>query len=432
MNGAFDKIGIALGGGGSLGSYEMGVWTALRELDIKPQVITGTSIGALIGAFMAADKYEVGQSLWLDVSPEKVMRDGLNFEWEALRAAFINDRKRILTFTKRYIKNKGADISPFIELITNSLAPQEIKATKTRFGVVAVSLPFLTRHNVEIACVPDDEVLDWLFASSAIWPLFPIRTFKGKSYIDGGYKDSLPIQFAFDLGASKVIAVNLFYKIAWHPLLNRRSDVLNIEPSWNLGPAFNFDQRAIDRNRKLGYNDAMKKLSSFVGFRYTFRPYAQLDNLGRKFEGTLLSMFASSRRRIDKNIRQHAKGKLPYGAKFLRGLEVLGETLLIDPTPVYEVPDFARLIYDTVNLHFDIPVVIDLLRKVRAHKMLTPSDERLALGAIKFAMETHFHAADVAKWTSSKAKHALAYMMLMLINQEFITPSLAEKEGAPL
>ena len=46
------KRAVVLSGGGSKGSYEIGVWKALRRLHIKYDIVTGTSIGALNGALM--------------------------------------------------------------------------------------------------------------------------------------------------------------------------------------------------------------------------------------------------------------------------------------------------------------------------------------------------------------------------------------------
>lgn len=47
-----------MGGGGSRGSYQIGVWEALRELGIDYQIVTGTSIGALNGALMVQNDFE--------------------------------------------------------------------------------------------------------------------------------------------------------------------------------------------------------------------------------------------------------------------------------------------------------------------------------------------------------------------------------------
>ncbi len=413
-------IGIALGGGGSLGSYEMGVWTALRDLKIQPDVITGTSIGALIGAFMAANKYEVAHSLWQDVSPEKVMKDGLNFDWVQLRKTFQKDRQKIITFTKRYIKNRGADITPFIELIKSSISPEEIKNTTPRFGIVAVELPFFVQRNIEMRNVDDEDVYDWLFASSAIWPLFPVRTIKKKTYIDGGYKDTLPIRFAFKLGAQQVIAVNLFYKITWHPLLNRRQDVINVEPSWNLGAPFNFDQAMIDRNRSLGYNDTMKKIGPMIGYRYTFKPTPNLADLEIQLLQMIKDKYPSQLGGILRLLKRHTKGRIPDGHLFLRGLEVIAETLKISPEPIYEISKITQLIYDMIDATFVTRDVVSLLRKIKERQTLTDEEELGAINALKYVLETQFHGRDITNWISYKSKYILTYVMLLLIQSKFI------------
>ena len=51
------KRAIVLSGGGSKGSYEIGVWKALRRLHIEYDIVTGTSIGALNGALMTQKTY---------------------------------------------------------------------------------------------------------------------------------------------------------------------------------------------------------------------------------------------------------------------------------------------------------------------------------------------------------------------------------------
>ena len=58
------KTGLVLGGGGSRGSYQIGVWKALREAGIVPDIITGTSVGALNGALMVQNSYEKAVALW--------------------------------------------------------------------------------------------------------------------------------------------------------------------------------------------------------------------------------------------------------------------------------------------------------------------------------------------------------------------------------
>ncbi len=50
------KIGIALGGGGSRGFAHLGVLKALEEKEIRPDIISGTSAGAIVGSLLASGK----------------------------------------------------------------------------------------------------------------------------------------------------------------------------------------------------------------------------------------------------------------------------------------------------------------------------------------------------------------------------------------
>ena len=61
--------GLVLAGGGAKGSYQVGVYRALREVGWQPALITGTSVGALNGALFVMDHLDEAEQLWrtLDV-----------------------------------------------------------------------------------------------------------------------------------------------------------------------------------------------------------------------------------------------------------------------------------------------------------------------------------------------------------------------------
>ena len=70
------KMAIVLGGGGSKGAYQIGAWRALKELGIKYDIITGTSIGAFNGAMMVQGDFEKALALWREIDIDKVILDG--------------------------------------------------------------------------------------------------------------------------------------------------------------------------------------------------------------------------------------------------------------------------------------------------------------------------------------------------------------------
>src|SRR5689334_22867588 len=77
------ELAFVLGGGGVLGAHEVGMLQALAECNIKPDIVLGTSVGAINGAFFAADPTLAGverlselwqESNWSERSPGAALR----------------------------------------------------------------------------------------------------------------------------------------------------------------------------------------------------------------------------------------------------------------------------------------------------------------------------------------------------------------------
>ena len=66
------KRAVVFSGGGAKGGYQIGAWKALREIGFAPDIVTGTSVGALNGALMALGKYEDARSIWENMSMNRV------------------------------------------------------------------------------------------------------------------------------------------------------------------------------------------------------------------------------------------------------------------------------------------------------------------------------------------------------------------------
>lgn len=58
------KRALVLAGGGAKGSYQIGVWRALQELDWTPDIITGASVGTLNGCLFTMGKIQEAEDLW--------------------------------------------------------------------------------------------------------------------------------------------------------------------------------------------------------------------------------------------------------------------------------------------------------------------------------------------------------------------------------
>src|SRR5262245_52452040 len=62
-DGSPDRTAFVLGGGGILGAHEVGMLAALEDAGIKPDLVVGTSIGAINGVFVAADPVDAAERL---------------------------------------------------------------------------------------------------------------------------------------------------------------------------------------------------------------------------------------------------------------------------------------------------------------------------------------------------------------------------------
>ena len=263
------KLGIALAGGGSKGAYEMGAWTALRELNVSYDIVTGTSIGAVNGIMLVQGDYEPCLDLWQKITAETVMKNGLNLKHDM--EYYFENRDQLLSFAKGYAASHGADISPYIEILHKYIRPEAFLASDVDYAAVTARFPGMQYTEVRKSDMTPDTIWQCVLASSSCFPVFPVCEIDGQSYIDGGYADNLPISAAFRMGADRVIAVALKQgvfekKYANHPL------VTCIEPSRPLGGFLDFDREILDRNLKLGYTDTMKTMGRYFGRVYAFRP----------------------------------------------------------------------------------------------------------------------------------------------------------------
>ncbi|STO96763.1 patatin-like phospholipase family protein [Helicobacter canis] len=290
------KLALVLGGGGSKGAYQVGAYRALRELGFSFDLVTGVSIGALNGAMIVQGDFDKASALWESLDVEKVIGKGLNLTTDI--DYYFNNVQKLLPFLKSYTQNKGMDTAPLWEIITTHLDYAKLSSSAMDFGLLCVEVPSFQACEQTKATLSKQSLAHWVMASASCFPAFPIYNINGKSYIDGGYYDNLPIDLAFKMGASEVIAISLHNdfvtKYDSNPL------VRHIRPSRYLGTMLDFSQDSIARNIKLGYLDTKRYFGKLVGLRFAFMPLDEVDSstfraLSRRLLASLLA------KELDKN-----------------------------------------------------------------------------------------------------------------------------------
>ncbi len=175
------KLGIALGGGSARGWAHIGVLRALTEEGIKPDLIAGCSIGALVGAAFAAGRLDELEA-W-----------ARGLDWKRML--------RLLDFGSRGGLIKGGRM---IRFIREQLVESAFSDLPVKLAIVATDLA----SGQEI-WLRDGSVSDAIGASIAIPGLFQPVLHEGHFLIDGGVVNPVPVSLCRAMGAGVIIAVDL-------------------------------------------------------------------------------------------------------------------------------------------------------------------------------------------------------------------------------
>ena len=134
---------IVLGGGGSLGAYQIGVWRALKELGYKYDMVIGTSIGAVNGVLMAQglDTYDYAKELWDNITMEDITNDDIemymNFTDLFNTIKSVADIIKVLKYN---FKTLGADTTNFKEFLEDNLNVKAIYNSNILFGLNTINI----------------------------------------------------------------------------------------------------------------------------------------------------------------------------------------------------------------------------------------------------------------------------------------------------
>lgn len=175
------RVGLALGSGSARGWAHIGVIRALEEAGVRPDIVCGTSIGALVGAAYAAGEMDRLER-WVRGLR---MGDVVGFFDLSLSGGVV----------------KGARL---MEFLRRDFRDRPIEEVTTPFAAVATSL----NTGAEV-WLQRGSILDAVHASIALPGLFAPVPRDGSFLVDGGLVNPVPVSLARALGADVVIAVDL-------------------------------------------------------------------------------------------------------------------------------------------------------------------------------------------------------------------------------
>lgn len=180
------KIGLALSGGGALGFAHIGAIQALEEHGVKPDFISGSSMGAIIGAIYCAG-----------YSPAKIMR--------IIQAEKLYKLDKLMSPNLNF-KQKGLSSHATLRATLKELIPHDcFDSLEIPFAVCVTNITSGTYEYY----YSGKGIVDYVVASASIPGVFDPVVIKNTTYVDGGVLNNLPAEILNQKGCDYIIGVDV-------------------------------------------------------------------------------------------------------------------------------------------------------------------------------------------------------------------------------
>jgi len=193
-------LAFVLSGGGARGALQVGALQVLLERGLKPDLLVGSSAGAMNAAFMASDSTIAGvqrlAAIWEHVEKDDVYPGSrLLVLWRLIRGCkSLYPNEKFQRFVRRHLR--AARLKVFSDITTG-----------VKLYILATNLS--TRAAYVFGDRPDELLMDAVMASSALPPLHPPWYSNGVAYVDGAFASELPVHVAAERGAREIYALHI-------------------------------------------------------------------------------------------------------------------------------------------------------------------------------------------------------------------------------
>lgn len=260
------KTGLVLGGGGARGCYEIGAWQAFHECGVHFDCVAGTSIGALVGAIYVQHTLKPLVDFVYTMSPAMIA-EGMTEMPDSLRD-IRSHREELIRFFQKYIR-QGTDISPLKDAIHRMFDWTLFSESTVDFACMTINVTKMQGEAFFKKDMTEENAESVILASASCFPAFPMLKMGNDYYIDGGMEDNLPIGLAQEMGAQKIVAIDVHGPGREKPLPSDGS-VVYMQPVIDLNNFLDFREDSCIRSLHLGYLETMKRYDRFCGYVFTF------------------------------------------------------------------------------------------------------------------------------------------------------------------
>ena len=183
---------LVLSGGGVLGALQAGILRALFRTPYRPDLIVGTSAGAINGAFLSFQPDAEGADDLVNIWSS--LRDKSLFMFNPLRVAYQMFTQKLCLFNSDLLE----------ELVVQYAPADDFGATKIPLYITTTNL---SKGHKQV--FHEGPISRAILASTALPGFFCPVEIDGDQYVDGGVLANLDLQTALDLGATEILAIDL-------------------------------------------------------------------------------------------------------------------------------------------------------------------------------------------------------------------------------
>lgn len=359
---------LVLGGGGARGAYQIGVWQALEELGISVNIITGTSVGALNGALILQADFEAAKNMWEKIETQKI----LSFPTTTASADTLSGMvSQIGSFTINAIQSKGVSTLPLRNLIKDTFSQEKMQQVALDFYLVTTELPNLQEKDIHFNTCQSERWQSWLLASASFFPAMAATQIDGKYYVDGGYRNNIPVDIALQKGATECIVVDVKGPGITKPIkIPTTATVLNIQSSWSMGAVLLFDGARSTQNIQLGYLETMKAIGrNYLGHWYTFdETLKNVETFQREFFAYIeytyqIKLWNSTeqKNKICKKLRKVYKDRVYTENIGLVLVELLAKNQEISASKLYKLQELVETLQQSGQMKVELVDTIGMI-----------------------------------------------------------------------
>jgi len=351
------RTALVLSGGGSRGSYQIGVWKALKKLRVKIDIVTGSSVGAINGSMVVLDQFGQAEDFWLNAHTAQIFDLASAGTGAAGKIERLTGKtsimgmpiEEIFGYAREILKEGGAGSDGLLGILHSYIDEDALRRSGKDYGIVAAEAPSLKGRYIFKEDIPYGQLHDYILASASCFPAAKYQEIGGRKFIDGGYADNLPVAMAMAKKPERIIAVDLqapgrVIRKNTEAAEKHTGEFILIRSCHDLGNFLAFDKENAERNIRLGYLDAMKVFGRYRGTFCTFR-------------------------------------KSGFDENELKEADAAGDIFGADPLEIYTKRAFDRMLAGKLAGAFPLPLLPEAsadLRSLLPHLKDTLSKENLA------------------------------------------------------